>query len=94
MYDTYDQKDIEFLKSPIGAMTHLGLVGQLFRSDSKDPPVILESLNPSSTTLRSLVPELILHGATVSPTLNEKVTHVVVDNDNNYSFEREQALQV
>ena len=66
-------------------------ISSLFRS--KDIPISHISA-PNSTRLRSLLPELLLRGAQVSSSLNVDVTHVVVDFENNYSVEKELALQV
>ena len=52
------------------------------------------SLNSSSTRLRTAICDLILRGASISPVLDESVTHVVVDFENNYNSERERLLQV
>lgn len=65
----------------------------LFRS-KESTSSIPQTLSPNSTRLRSVVTQLLLRGATISPVLNEQVTHLVVDFENNYSIERERALQV
>ncbi len=66
-------------------------VHSLFRSKNVPNSLIF---SPNSTRLRSLLPELLLRGAQVSSSLNVEVTHVVVDFENNYSVEKELALQV
>jgi hypothetical protein len=70
-----------------------GEASSLFRS-KENVSCIPRTLRPSSTRLRSVVAELLLRGAVISPTLNEQVTHLVVDFENNYSVSRERALQV
>jgi len=74
-------------------MVKLGQSGALFLSSESDPSIILKSLSPNSSRLRSVIPELILHGAQISPSLSDHVTHVVVDFENNYCVRRERALQ-
>lgn len=75
-------------------MTRINQQGSsLFRSN-ECLSSIPQSLHPNSTRLRAVATELMLRGAKLSPNLDQKVTHVLVDFDNNYSVEREVALQV
>lgn len=65
----------------------------IFRS-KESVESISSTLSRSTTRLRAVISDLLLRGATLSPTLDQRVTHVVVDFDYNYSPEREKALRM
>ena len=69
------------------------LASSLFCStDNTD--TISRSLNPNSTRLRAVISELLLRGATISPALDQHVTHVVVDFEYNHSISKEKDIKV
>lgn len=84
---------LELSEIPSSSALSTSSLSSLFRS-KENVASIPPSVHPTSTALRTLAAQLLLRGATISPVLNEKVTHLVVDFENNYSEEKERALQV